>query len=325
LVVNLRLTGSALATLPERPLDLYAGSPALIPLALRPEGGSLEVVGDSPNGGYTQRLEVPACEPGSGPARVLALFARQRVADLELVSAAGTRPAHSIDAEIEALGIDFQISTRLTSWVAISDTTTVDPKSSTRRIAQPHQLAAGMSAEGVALRSPRGFYGMPPMAAAPMGGMMQDRAMRSRLAGSAMPAAPAAARGGAPSGGEGGLFRRARRMLFGISEERERGFSGSVEGLRERGVVRVNNASRLVVSFTLSAAHDWSLPAHVVLELGGGQKIEVEVGVEVSTQSGPLTVGSEVRLVMKLERALPNAPIKIYLPSTPEGVIEITT
>ena len=284
---------------PERPLDLYAGSPTLIPLALRPEGGSLEVVGDAADGCYTQRLEVPRCEPGSGPARVLALFARQRVADRELAFAAGTRPVQEIDAEIEALGIDFQISTRLTSWVAVSDATTVDPTSTTRRIEQPHQLAAGMSAEGVGLRSPRGFFGMAsaPMAAAAASGgaaMTSRRMLRSPgpvgATSPPMPAAPAA-----------------------------RG----VEGLRERGVVRVSNASRLVVSFTTSFAHYWSLPARVVLELADGQEVEVEVDVKFSTQAGELTAGGEVRLVMKLERALPGALINVYLPTTPEGVVAI--
>ena len=348
LVVNLRVTGSALAMPPERPLDLHAGSPALVSLALRPEGGSLEVVGDTADGCYTQRLEVPGREPGSGPARVLALFARQCVAELELASAAGARPEPDIDAEIEALGIDFQISTRLTSWVAVSDATTVDPRSTTRRIEQPHQLAAGMSAEGVGLRSPAGFFGMAsaPMsaAAAPGGAAMRSRrVMRSRepvgAASPPMPAAPTA-RGGTPSAGENGLFRRAMQRLFGVAEERERGFSGSlppqfestdasedgafiVEGLRERGVVRVNNASRLVVSFTTSFAHDWSLPARVVLELADGQQVEVEVEAKFSTQAGELAAGSEVRLVMKLERALPGVLLNVYLPTTPEGVIEI--
>ncbi|HYP98882.1 MAG TPA: VIT domain-containing protein [Polyangiaceae bacterium] len=325
LVVNLRLTGSALAVPPERPLDLYAGSPALIPLALRPEGGSLEVEGDTTDGCYTQRLEVPACGPGSGRAHVLALFARQRVADLELACAAGTRPVQEIDAEIEALGIDFQISTRLTSWVAVSDATTVDPRSATRRIEQPHQLAAGVSAEGVGLRSPRGFYGELGAPRGKGGVTPSPRAMRSWVAGSAAPPMPAApvARGGAPSGGEDGLFRRAIRTLFGGAEEGERGFSGSVEGLRERGVVRVNDARRLVVSFMLSGAYDWSPPARVVLELADGQKIEVEVEVRSSTQAEPLTAGDRVRLVMNLERALPAALLNIYLPTTPEGVIEI--
>ena len=346
LVVNLRFTGSALAMPPEHPLDLYAGSPALIPLALRPEGGSLEVVGDTADARYTQRLEVPGCEAGSGPARVLSLFARQRVAELELAFAAGTRPAQEIDAEIEALGIDFQISTRLTSWVAVSDATTVDPRSTTRRIEQPHLLAAGMSAEGVGVRSPVGFVAMASAGTGKggMGGAMSARMMmraRERVAAASppMPAAPVA-RGGAQSAGGDGLFRRAVRGLFGRAEERERGFSGSpppqfestgsleyltssAEGLRVRGVVRVNNASRLVVSFTLTGPYDWSLPARVVLELADGHELEVEVEAKFSTQAGELTAGNEVRLVMKLESALPGAPVHIYLPTTPEGVIEI--
>jgi hypothetical protein len=102
-----------------------------------------------------------------------------------------------------------------------------------------------------------------------------------------------------------------------------RGRASSLGGLRERGVVRVNDARRLVVSFMLSGAYDWSPPARVVLELADGQKFEVEVEVKSSTQAEPLTAGSRVRLVMNLERALPAALINIYLPTTPEGVIEI--
>jgi len=60
-----------------------------------------------------------------------------------------------------------------------------------------------------------------------------------------------------------------------------------------------------------------------VLELADGQKVEVEVEAKFSTQTGELSAGNEVRLVMKLERALPGAPINIYLPTTPEGVIAI--
>ena len=173
--------------------------------------------------------------------------------------------------------------------------------------------------------------------------MRSRRVMRSRepvgAASPPMPAAPTG-RGGTPSAGENGLFRRAMQRLLGVAEERERGFSGSlppqfestdasedgafiVEGLRERGVVRVNNASRLVVSFTTSFAHDWSLPARVVLELADGQQVEVEVEAKFSTQAGELAAGSEVRLVMKLERALPGVLLNVYLPTTPEGVIEI--
>ena len=149
--------------------------------------------------------------------------------------------------------------------------------------------------------------------------------MRSWVANSATPPMPATpvARDNTPSRGEDSLFRRAIRTLFGGAEEGERGFSGSVEGLRERGVVRVNDARRLVVSFMLSGAYDWSPPTRVVLELVDGQKIEVEVEVKSSTQAEPLTAGSRVRLVMNLERALPGALINIYLPTTPEGVIEI--
>ena len=87
--------------------------------------------------------------------------------------------------------------------------------------------------------------------------------------------------------------------------------------------MRLNNASRLVVSFTLNGTHRWSLPTRVMLELADGLRFEVELEAKFSTQGGELTAGSEVRLVMKLERALPSALINVYLPTKPEGVIEI--
>jgi Ca-activated chloride channel family protein len=155
LLVDLAIDGSALVEhAPSRLPDLFAGSPALVGVALRPEGGELVVRGRTLEGTWEQRLRVaPVAEGGSGaPA---ALFAREAVEDLEMRLAAGGA-AREIDAAIERLGIDFQIATRLTSWVAVSQEQTVDPGDPLRRVRMPHELPHRMSAEGLGLRPAQG-------------------------------------------------------------------------------------------------------------------------------------------------------------------------
>ncbi len=154
LLVELELSGHAL--LDHAPLklpDLFAGAPALISVALRPEGGELCVRGRTAEGAWEQRLQVAAIDAGTGNQAAVALFGREAVEDLEM-HLAGGGDKREIDATIEGLGVDFQIATRLTSWVAISRDATVDPRDALRRERMPQELPHGMSAEGVGLRSP---------------------------------------------------------------------------------------------------------------------------------------------------------------------------
>jgi len=159
LVVNLRLSGTALATAPLRAVDLYSGCPALVPLALRAAGGSLEIAGETSDGAFARRLTVEPREPGTGQARLAALYARDRIEDLELALAAGTSGVDDVEREIEGLGLRFQIASRLTSWVAVSEQVNVDGTRSSRRVEQPQQMTAGVSAEGLGLRSTVSFVG----------------------------------------------------------------------------------------------------------------------------------------------------------------------
>jgi Ca-activated chloride channel family protein len=153
LLVDLSLTGSALVEhAPAKLPDLFAASPALIGVALRPEGGELTVHGRTLDGDWEQTLRVAPVDPGQGNAAVVALFGREAVEDLETRLAAGDG-RRAIDADIEALGIDFQIATRLTSWVAVSRDRAVDPGDPRRRQRMPHALPHGMSAEGLGLRA----------------------------------------------------------------------------------------------------------------------------------------------------------------------------
>jgi Ca-activated chloride channel family protein len=144
LVTQLEVSGSALrGSAPIRLRDLAAGAPVLVSLELDPAGGDLALLGE----GLARRHAVPAVEPGGNPA-LARLFARERVEDLELRAAAG----ESVNAEIESLGLSFQIATRCTSWVAIDQQPSVDPRSPVRRVRIPQALPEGTSIEGLGLR-----------------------------------------------------------------------------------------------------------------------------------------------------------------------------
>jgi Ca-activated chloride channel family protein len=163
LVVDLELAGSALLAHAGLP-DLFAGQPALIPLELRASGGELCIRGRTAAGIWQQTLAVGAVASGSGRAELRALFGRERVEQLEVRAAAG----ESVDAEIERVGLDFCIATRLTSWVAVSETPSVDPQSPLRRERMPHQLPHGVSAEALGLRAGVMAGTMAAASAAPM-------------------------------------------------------------------------------------------------------------------------------------------------------------
>jgi Ca-activated chloride channel family protein len=153
LVVDLTLSGSALTSFaPRRLPDLFGGSPARIAVELKPEGGELVIAGRTVEGPYRETVTVAPAALGSGNDAVARLFARERVEDLETdVVAGGAR--EELERAIERMGLDHQISTRLTSFVAITDDPTVDPNDPMRRETMPQALPFGMSAEGLGLRS----------------------------------------------------------------------------------------------------------------------------------------------------------------------------
>lgn len=170
LLTDVELSGSALVqTAPTRIPDLFGGSPALVSLKLKPEGGELIVRSRSADGDVEDRITVPSTNFGEGSTAVTTLFAREIAEELELNIATGSNKSE-IDPQLEKLGIDFQISTRMTSWVAVSARQTVDPRAPKRNETMPHELAFGMSAEGVGLRSVAAMPQVPSRmrAAAPM-------------------------------------------------------------------------------------------------------------------------------------------------------------
>lgn len=150
LIVDLSVRGSAVVDLDcESPPDLLAGAPSLVPVRLRPEGGELVVEGRTHDGRWTHRIDVAPCKAGTGSESIARLFGRERVEDLEMRAAGGASVGHAI----ERIGLEFQIATRMTSWVAISEERTIDPREPVRRVRIPQQLPQGLSAEGLGLRS----------------------------------------------------------------------------------------------------------------------------------------------------------------------------
>ncbi len=152
LVTEVEVSGSAVeGVAPARLPDLYAGAPSLVSVKLSAMGGTLVLRGRTADGAFEQVLPVTPTERGAGAQAVTALYARAKVEDLELNIATG-QPRTAAEREIEATGLAFQVSTRLTSWVAATEEVTVDPRAPRRQATMPHELAYGLSAEGVGLR-----------------------------------------------------------------------------------------------------------------------------------------------------------------------------
>ena len=147
-LTNVEIAGTALVRhVPEHVPDVFAGAPLLAALELRPEGGELVVRGQLAHDTWEQRIRVPATAAGDGNPAIAALFGRERVADLEARST-----LDQVTAEIEALGIRFQIATRLTSWIAVDERVRVEPNARTRTEVVPQELPYGTRAEAFGLR-----------------------------------------------------------------------------------------------------------------------------------------------------------------------------
>ncbi|MBA2541450.1 MAG: VWA domain-containing protein [Deltaproteobacteria bacterium] len=182
-LTNVEISGSALVrSAPERVPDVFEGSPVVAALALSPEGGELVVRGELAKGqtgpghpyrvsseAWIQRITVSPKrdrEPGSDSGRennpaIVSLYARELVADLETRWTIAD-DSSAIDREIETVGVEYQIATRMTSWVAIDHDSHVDGPA--RHEVQPQALPYGTTAESFGLRTAASSFG----AAAPM-------------------------------------------------------------------------------------------------------------------------------------------------------------
>jgi Ca-activated chloride channel family protein len=127
---------------PEHVPDVFAGAPVLAALQVRPGGGEIVVQGKLAHGTWEQRIQVAAVDPGEGNQAIVKLFGRERVADLEMRWSIG-REVQRIDSEIESIGLVFQIATRRTSWLAIDDDRSVDPRLGSHHEEIPQELPYG--------------------------------------------------------------------------------------------------------------------------------------------------------------------------------------
>lgn len=153
ILTDVTVEGSAVVEIaPQHVPDVFAGSPLVCGVKLAPEGGEMIVSGKLAGGTWERKVRVPAMSAGEGDQAIVALFAREHVADLEMRWTIGRETA-LIDRTIEKVGVVFQIATRRTSWVAIDDVVSVDPKSGARQVAQPQELPYGTSMQS--------FFGPP--------------------------------------------------------------------------------------------------------------------------------------------------------------------
>jgi Ca-activated chloride channel family protein len=150
---------------PERIPDVFEGAPLVAAVAVRAEGGELVVRGQAAHEVWEQTIRVPACAAGAGNQAIVALYGRERVADVEANALFRT-----VDGEVEELGLTFSIATRMTSWVAIDEASKVTGPSRDQLI--PQELPYGTSAAAFGLRG-----STPQMQVSTMAGAMPARMM----------------------------------------------------------------------------------------------------------------------------------------------------
>ncbi len=344
-VVDVQVEGSALA-MAEAPRcpDLMGGRPARVALRLRPEGGELIVRGQAPGGAWLQRLTVPACAPGQGSPAVVALVGREMAEELELKAAQG----QSVDAELEALGVAWQISTRCTSWVAVHPRKTVDPSAPTRSEQLPQSLPYGMSAEGLGLRAPAAMMPAPIMPASLAMPMMElqaslphERVRRARSA----PAPLGGAGGMAPTPpappAAPGAKKRSKPLLSRVMDAfwpgekasmddeiaeapamaREEAAAGPIHEIALVARILLAKDDRVSLEVTVGAAGlAWSHPqAPIRVRLADGTELVVALDAGRSTRSGWLAAGAVLRITLVASGLAALQLEEVHLPLGPMG------
>jgi Ca-activated chloride channel family protein len=349
LVVDLSIEGAAVvAHAPARLPDLFAGAPALVGVKLRPAGGEIVVRGRTREGAWETRLVAPPCDAGSGPAGVIAFFAREAVSDLEAAVAPATAPsrygrsapatvdpldaaAATADREIERIGLTFQIATRLTSWVAVTEEPTVDPGAPFRRVRVPQNLPHGMTMEGLGLRPPAvgsvtcGSVG---------GGVARHGYMGGPAAASAR--APAGF-GGTRSRSSGGAASRVTSFggMFRVRGAQPRGKGGMGQPPLPRvleGRISLRRGKLLIVEASVDTSPllwDPGRAAVMVLWHGGspqateGAFLAEEATVAGGTHAGAIAPGHMLRLVLHFDETpgYGEDPIEIHIDFGRESLV----
>ena len=310
IVTEVVVTGSALLDVaPARVPDLFQGAPVRLLAKVRPEGGSLRVGGKRDGEVFVEDVRIEAVAAGSGGA-VRALFGREKVADLETRIAAGESKA-SLDRDIEAVGLTYQISTRMTSWVAIDRNPSVDPTKATRRETVPQALPNGVSAEGCGLRAPGLRQGFRGLAAATLGGA--PGGMPAQAAAPMRPASPAArarvaADTGAPpppryvasaSPPPGAPAREEKARLAPPTEAVTRAGTAYVPDIVGQGRIVRRSGRRLVLELSFFEATSFD-PAAIVFFLLGGVPTTGTIDLHSTTGAGVYDRSLTVRIVVEL-------------------------
>jgi Ca-activated chloride channel family protein len=282
LLTDLVLTGTALFDhAPSRLPDVHAGAPALIGLRLRPGGGELRIAGRLGGRSWEEMIQVPAMVVGEGNAAVIACYGREAVEDLEMRVAAGE--SH-LDRQIETLGLDFQIATRLTSWVAVTEEATVDPLQPLRRERIPQALPAGLSAAGLGLRGQRT--------------VMRLEARGLTLGGHSLQTY------GRPDAFDWGV-----ELADAMPPRRPK------RSYELRGRIVLRRDRELVVEITVDKLLAWD-PSDARVVWGDDTECGAEIDATQSTRPGAVKGGTVIRLVLRLdETTLPGPPVRILLVS----------
>ena len=277
-VTEIEISGSAVTgSAPRRLPDLMAGAPLLSGVETRPEGGELIARGRSTAGAWEERVTIPPVERGVGNPAVTAFYARELVEDLEMDLAAGSERVH-VDAEIERVGLKFGISTRLTSWVAISEEPTVDPRHPVKRVVMPQALPYGLSAEGLSLA----------------GSSRLKKFMASTT-----------------SFHEDSMSFMAPMRTRGVKEAHASGGRYNVGADRGRWVGALGPDLQVLEFEVGDAGLDWDPPLTVMVVTGAGDEIEVSVEREACTHAGRIRVFSLVRMVVRLRPEARDAVVAV--------------
>jgi hypothetical protein len=189
----------------------------------------------------------------------------------------------ALDAEIEAAGLAFGIATRRTSWVAVAEEASVEPRRPTRRVRIAQQLPHGLSVEGLGLHRTLEVVACR-MADPFLEGSETLSARRSAL--------PRLRFGAAPPD----------RVLHGWEREPR---LGRIVSLRE---------SELVIEIEVGeAAIDWDPAPDAWLALPGTPSVRATVDAARSTAPGRIAAGLVIRLVLWTDAPLAAAPTSVTI------------
>jgi Ca-activated chloride channel family protein len=285
-MTEIKISGSALLDhAPAAVPDVYAGAPLRVALKLRPEGGDLHVHGQTPAGAWDKDVIAPAVAAGEGSPAVVSLYGREAVEDLEVQRASGVE---MVDRDVERIGLDFQIATRRTSWVAVGEEPAVDPRQPVRRERIPHALPHGLSIEGLGLgRLPR----------------PSQRVMMSL-------AAPA-------------LSDFARTSFAESVAERSLSLRQSSRPRRLAGRLVVRRGRELTLEISVETALDWD-PEEAKVVWPDRTVVRADIVEDRTTVSGRVAFGLVVRLGLRLVADGPGAPPERVVLTTPHGPLVIS-